>query len=232
MLLLAGVAGPAFSSQEAPLLPGFTATYEARALGSTLTVTKTLRWNGSEGELRLRGRIQGLLRLLGRFEIDRVSTFRQEQWNILLLAHHNREITPGHQRNEELRTEEGGTRLLGSVDGKPFQIDTAGAPLDFLTTLHWARLHLAEGTHWEEGVTVDVIDRGQIRTYHMQSMGEARLSTPMGSLNTIQINREDRARGTSLSAWFAPSMTFLPVRIDYRTDGRTLRLELTTIDWL
>ena len=212
---------------------GFTATYEAHALGSTLTATKTLTFAGDEGELRLHGRIRGLLRLIGRFEMERVSTFRIHDQGIQLLASRAWQISPNRERSHSLRLIEEDAEFIGDVNGNAVRvgIETGADIQDFLSVLYWSRMHLAGDADTLAGLAVTILERDRLRTYHMQTFPIEPISTPLGTFDTIRMVREDRERNTELSAWFAPALSHLPVRVDYDVDGRILSLKLAQIEW-
>jgi hypothetical protein len=221
------------SNQEAGLLRGFAATYEAYALGSTLVATKTLSWNGEEGELRLQGRVRGLLRLIGRFEMERVSTFRVHDGNIQLLSSRAWQASPNRERSHSLRRIEEEGVFVGEIDGDlaRVEIDSLADIQDFLSVLHWSRAQLTRHAGDLADVSVTILERDRLRSYAMQAFPSESIRTPLGVLDAVRLVREDRERETSLSAWFAPSMDYLPVRIDYDIDGRILSLKLTQIEW-
>lgn len=212
---------------------GFIATYEAHALGSTLTATKTLSWSGDQGELRLKGRIQGLLRLIGRFEMERVSTFRVDDTNIQLLSTRAWQASPNRERSHQLQRVENEAVFVGDINGEAVrvEIDPSEDIQDFLSVLHWSRVQLARKDGDLADVTVTILERDRLRSYSMHAFPQESIRTPLGVLDAIRLVREDRERETSLSAWLAPSMDYVPVRIDYDVDGRILSLKLTQIEW-
>jgi hypothetical protein len=58
-----------------------------------------------------------------------------------------------------------------------------------------------------------VADGGKLRTYIAEIKGKEKIKTPAGEFDTIRIVREDKKSITTL--WCAPSLNYLPVRIEH-----------------
>jgi hypothetical protein len=55
-----------------------------------------------------------------------------------------------------------------------------------------------------------VADRGKLKTYDVEILGEETLTTPLGRLKTIKLRRQRESRNTEL--WCAPELGYLAVR--------------------
>ncbi len=69
----------------------------------------------------------------------------------------------------------------------------------------------------EAGLSYDLIDGTSLKNYQFEFKGEETLTTPMGKLKTLKFqrkrsNEESGKRSTAL--WCAPSLHYLPVRVD------------------
>ena len=69
----------------------------------------------------------------------------------------------------------------------------------------------------EKGLTYDLIDGTTLKTYQFEFQGEEDLSTPMGKLKALKFHRQKPENDTSKRdtvLWCAPSLHYLPVRVD------------------
>lgn len=78
-----------------------------------------------------------------------------------------------------------------------------------------------------------VADGGKIKTYQIDYLGEERLDTPLGTLDTLKLRRT-RAGNTERETiiWSAPSLGFLPVRLEHREPDGSAILRAVTIERL
>ena len=95
-------------------------------------------------------------------------------------------------------------------------------------------LVLAVSADLEAGTLADsypVADGGRLKTYSFQRLGDERLVTPLGVLDTVKLRRERPGGRPATLFWHAPAYAHLPVRIERRDgEGRVLRMALTRID--
>lgn len=76
-----------------------------------------------------------------------------------------------------------------------------------------------------------VADGGRLKTYSFQRLGDERVVTPLGVLDTVKLRRERPGGRPATLFWHAPAYDHLPVRIERRDDGgRVLRMALTRYD--
>ena len=71
-----------------------------------------------------------------------------------------------------------------------------------------------------ETLELDIFDNGRIKTMRFTNEGSETLETPIGEVETIRV-RSETASGSSRSTltWFAPSLDYVPVRIEQRKRG-------------
>jgi hypothetical protein len=76
-----------------------------------------------------------------------------------------------------------------------------------------------------------VADGGKLKTYGHERQGEERLTTAVGTYDTVKLRRTRVGKQRGTLFWHAPALRHLPVMIE-RVDksGRVLRLKLTSID--
>ena len=68
-------------------------------------------------------------------------------------------------------------------------------------------------------IKINVADGGKLKTYGVVIQKKETIKTPAGKFETIRINRDDGKRVTTL--WCAPSLNYLPVRIEHYKKGDT-----------
>ncbi|MCP5149558.1 MAG: DUF3108 domain-containing protein [Ectothiorhodospiraceae bacterium] len=75
-----------------------------------------------------------------------------------------------------------------------------------------------------------VVDGGRLKGYRFERIGTDRTRSPYGKLDTVVVRRvrDDDTRETTM--WCAPSLDFLPVRIEHRErDGQVIVMELESV---
>ena len=83
-----------------------------------------------------------------------------------------------------------------------------------------------------EEIELDVFDSGEIKTMRFVNEGREMLDTEMGDVETVLV-RGENAAGSSRSSltWFAPSLDYVPVRIEQRKrDELVARLNLMRLE--
>lgn len=67
-----------------------------------------------------------------------------------------------------------------------------------------------------------IADGGRLKTYKIRVLGEETITTPLGDIDTLKLNRErddDSERETTL--WCAPALNYLPVKLEHVEDDKT-----------
>jgi hypothetical protein len=85
---------------------------------------------------------------------------------------------------------------------------------------------LASGVH---SLSIPVADGGRLKTYHYEVQGPETLHTATGDLIALKVIRRKDEHPSRLTLWSAPSLGYLPVRIDRREGDQLYRMELTTV---
>ena len=81
-----------------------------------------------------------------------------------------------------------------------------------------------------------MLDGRDLKHYVYTRVGTARIPTALGEVDTV-IYRSDRkgsnGKGRIWQYWYAPSLGWLPVRIEQREDGNTrMTFTLRALKWL
>ena len=226
LLLLAGAAQTALAGS----IPAYTATYEAQALGNTLVAQSTLSREGDNVRMAMDAHVSGFLRILGRFEFTREAIFKSGDGNLNLVQTRSVQVTPRRERKVETRFDWTTNRAHGHINQKSFDLAVTPDTLDFLSSLYLTMQALRNG-NLEQTMTVKVLERDRLREYSLTLKGTQRIDTVLGRLEALQVVRTDDSSGVELAGWFVPSLNYLPVRLDYETDGNVFELELTKLEW-
>lgn len=87
----------------------------------------------------------------------------------------------------------------------------------------------------ERGYLFRVLERGKVRDYHARPLGEEQVEGPDGEpVDTLVLEHQRDGSSRATTFWVAPSLGYLPVRIEQRKDDRKphLRAELEKYRWL
>jgi hypothetical protein len=89
------------------------------------------------------------------------------------------------------------------------------------------RLDLAKGAR---EVSYPVADGGKIKTYHYRVVGEAWIDLPYGRLKCLQVRRSKQDHPPDYVIWVAPSLNYLPVKIERKRSSGDYAIELMEFD--
>jgi hypothetical protein len=228
LMFLVVLAGPALAAADAPI-PPYTATYEAQALGNRLVALSTLHYEGDHIRMAMDAHVSGFLRILGRFEFNRESLIQSNGTAVRLLQNRSQQVTPRRERKVETRFDWVTHHAHGHINGKAFDLAVPATTQDFLSSLYLTMVLLRNGDLTT--LRLDLLERNHLRSYALERRGEARIATPLGTLDTVHVVRTNQGSNVELAAWFAPELHYLPVRFDYEADGNVYRLDLTQLEW-
>ena len=123
-------------------------------------------------------------------------------------------------------------RVSGSVSGKAFDAPLESRQQDVNTIRLAPVVDLLEG---REPGEYPLLDGRDIKHYIYPKKGSATLHTELGDVDTLIYESERRnydGTGRTWRYWFAPSLGFLPVRIEQREDGRArLTFTVRSLKW-
>ena len=137
---------------------------------------------------------------------------------------------PEHQT--ELTYDWARNRLTGKVGGKPYDSALESGQQDVNTIRLAPVVDLLEG---REPGDYALLDGREVKHYTYPRKGATKLQTEIGDLDTVIYESQRRnydGTGRTWRYWFAPSLGFLPVRIEQREDGRArLTFTVRSIKW-
>ncbi len=116
--------------------------------------------------------------------------------------------------DQRVWTESGGTRWAQEI--------SPGVQDKFSQQLA-IRFDLANG---RQQVSYQVADGGRLKRYQFRVVGREWIQTPLGRLKCLKVNRSKEGRAPDFTIWFAPSLDYLPVRIERDRFLGRYRMEL------
>ena len=76
-----------------------------------------------------------------------------------------------------------------------------------------------------------LVDKTEIKTYHIRNQGEEMLDTPLGPLRTVRINQYTPGKTRMTTFWVAPEQHYLLVRISQEKNGKEeVRMEIRAVE--
>lgn len=138
---------------------------------------------------------------------------------------------PEHQ--SDLNYDWSRNRISGKVNGKPFDASLEPGQQDVNTIRLAPVVDLLAG---REPGDYPLLDGREVKHYTYPKKGTATLQTELGELETVIYESERRnydGTGRTWRYWFAPSLDWLPVRIEQREDGRArLTFTVRSLKWM
>jgi hypothetical protein len=75
-----------------------------------------------------------------------------------------------------------------------------------------------------------IADKGEVIIYNVRILGNEGVKTPLGTFKTIKVQQVRKSNERGLTLWAAPSLDFMPVKIEYKEkDGQVYRSLLRSL---
>ena len=173
----------------------------------------------------------GVFKLTGKGKIQEVSVIDVIRSGDTLLLHPTRYSY--RQDNEKRRSVDAwfnwdANQLTYQRRGEQATAEIGGQVLDRLSITLSVMGALRSGFDQAE---VRVFDNGKIKTMEVINEGMETVRTKLGSLETIRVRSRNRDGGSRQTlTWFAPSLNYVPVKIEQLKRGELVaRLKLTSL---
>lgn len=108
--------------------------------------------------------------------------------------------------------------VTNTINGDPWNMSITPDTQDKLIYQINIMLSLLENSNLKT-IEINVADGGKLKTFNAIIKKKETIETPAGKFETIRVNRDDGKRVTTL--WCAPSLNYLPVRIEHYRKGKT-----------
>lgn len=124
-------------------------------------------------------------------------------------------------------------RVSGRARGEAVALELAPGTQDAMSIRAAVIVDLLAGREPKEYA---MIDGRELKHYVYTRGSRARLDTALGAIDTVIFDSDRKGsdgRGRSWRYWYAPSLGWLPVRIEQREDGQTrMLLTVKSLKWL
>jgi hypothetical protein len=210
-------------SQSTPLTE-YSATYEASANGLAATGTRSLTKTGANSyELSnslvasLVGQTLAQMKQLSAFELvdDQIQP-QNYSYTLSGVSHASHAIAFNWDA----------ALAISSEDDESWQIPLQSSVMDELSYQTAIRQALIGATGIESNLTFEIIDGDEIETHEYRRAGNEVLSTPIGELTTVKLERvRDASDERVTEIWLATDWNFLLVRMEQLSNSG-LRIEL------
>jgi hypothetical protein len=126
-------------------------------------------------------------------------------------------------REVEIRFDWPGMRAINTTGGTTWTMPVPEGTQDKLGQQLTLMTAMMRGLR---NVNIQVADGGILKTYRYDVQGRERVQTPAGEFLAWRVRRRKDDQPSRLTLWSAPSLGYLPVRLDRRAGDDIYRMEL------
>jgi len=217
----------AVNAPAAGLPPPFKAVYVVKKgpfeLGHS---TRQLQY-GTDGavEFRSDSDTSGLADMLFSEHIRETTRLQQHDDRVLPDEYHYRRDGK-HKREISQRFDRNLGKVTSQVDE---QVYAFPIPPDTLDQNGYQVNLMMDLTNGTREFNYSIAGSKRLRSYEIENLGDQRLKTVLGPLNTVVLQRRDEQTTTM---WCAYDLHFLPVKIQHEEDGNTFTAYLESVEGL
>ena len=217
LILLSLFSGLCLAETKEPALVPYHLVYDATIKGMDIQAERYLEREGDS--YKLVSKADTLLASItekGTFKIDSAGNILGQQYT------YERNIF-GIKKNESLTYDRAAGVANYQKKKKQRQVKLDSNYLDKLTYQIQLQRDLIRG---KTPLQYQVIDRGKIKQYNFEIIGEEIVDTALGPINTVKVHRVRKDSDRETYLWFAPQMNYLLVQIWQNEDGDDHRITL------
>lgn len=206
---------PAMASTITP----FSATYSLSVDGKSGTATRTLAQSGNGFTYTVSARAAGIA------SANQSSSFTLSGDKVIPSNASTSVKVAGIGSTHTIKFN--GKTAVSTYKGKSTTLSIPNGAYDDLSLEMQIRQELLNGKFSGSYVLVKKKDT---ETTKFKKAGNAKISTPAGTYDTIRIDRvhDDKRRTTSF--WLAPSLGYLPIKVSQTNDGKTMVMSLSKVN--
>jgi len=79
----------------------------------------------------------------------------------------------------------------------------------------------------KKNLSYQIIDKGKLKTYTFHILGSEKLKTPLGTINTVKVEKEHKANDTRVSTfWLAQDWDYLLVKFRQNENGKQYEINI------
>jgi len=223
IVLSTGLLFTTFAFSEDIRLPSYNAVYETKIGGINIEGHRSLQ-RGDDGIYKLSMKAQALL-----MTMTEESHFSINEKTLLPLRYEYLFKKPlGSNRQQTIRFNWAAMTIDGTYK-KPWALPLDVGVSDRLNVLASLRIHLI--SHGLSNYSAKIADRGKFKEYTLSPQGTETLTTPLGDIDTVVLNRSSDDKTTTF--WLAPEMDYQLIKfVQVESDGDAYELKLKSIDML
>jgi hypothetical protein len=131
-------------------------------------------------------------------------------------------------RNVEVKFDWNDSIVLNTAEGHTWRMSVPAGTLDKLNYLLALMRDLSDG---KRSMQYTIADGGQLKRYDLRAVGTETLDTALGTMKTLKIRRLRHEDDREATLWCAPSLGYLPVKLENRDrDGRLVSMYIESIE--
>ena len=205
-------------------LPGpFKASYALISKGLRIGVMERELMIEDDGvhAFRSESKASGLVRLFRKDHIVELTRWIEEGPRFKPVNYEYQRSGGDKEKSVSVYFDQESNKIKTTVNDQSWHMDLEPETLDKLLYQVVLMRDLAAG---ERVLEYHIADGGKVKVYRLVTIGNEQVDTPLGQFDAIKLRREKKDSKREAILWCAPTLNYLPVKVDYREkDG-----ELTT----
>jgi len=226
LLLLTG-----FGTSAAALPESFAAEFIVTSNGSTIGRTTWTLDAVGEGRFRFRSvtRATGFMSLMFSGKRTEQSLWTYHEDRVRPLEY--RYVRTGRKaRDVKVSFDWAASQAINRHDDDSWKLDITAGTQDKLVYLLALMQDLAHGAR---DLVYPIADGGYLKEYAIERQGRERLTTPVGTFDTVRLYRQDPKGKRHTTLWAAAELDYLPVKVrQEEQDGDVLAMTLEGLEGL
>lgn len=223
------VTHPAVTAAEDP--PQFRASYHLYSSGLQIAhMERNLSRNGA-GEYLYSSdtRTVGLVAALYKDHIVEESRWTLQAGEVRPLAYHYQRNRSKKKRTINIHFDWDKNEIVNMVNDRQLLMPLKPGILDKLVYQYALMRDVPKNA---PEIIYDVTDGGKMKKYNFSRAGREVLSTPLGKLETVKLQKVKHDDQSRLVIWVAEALHYLPVQVESTDEeGRTTTAIIQTLDW-
>lgn len=210
-------------------LPQFEATYDITRYGvKGGEMHASLKQKDGLTYYRTQGAPTGVFDLfLKGQEIEESAVVREDNGTLQPLQYDRVQKNSAKNKDEHYRFDWKAGKVDIDYRGKPKSLALKAGMLDLLSVQ--LKLMQEAARSGPADFTYDVISRAKVQQYTYQRLKSQKVETPMGDFDAVGIRRSKDAGNTTYTLWFAPKLSYAPVKLENTENGKeVLTVELVS----
>ncbi len=195
----------------------FQAEYSATYNGMPIVMVRTLsRTKDVYSATTTATNFLGSIREEETFKVDKTGKLRP-------LEYHYQRAILGKNRSEDSVFDPSGTRVSSTYKDNTLKLESQSPILAPLSYQLQMQMDIAQG---RKAFQYKVATRGKLRDYNYRVVREEKLTTPLGTLDTLVLERQRDDAERKTLVWLAKKLQYLPVKLIQEEDGELYEMQI------